>query len=258
MAAADPLREAHTVNAPRLAAAALCLLAVGGCGFGDGGQPGATGDRAGEPALAGATDPVAAGARPGAGSTVPTGVRTITIAATGDVLPHSPLWRQAAADAGGDGYDFGPMFAEIEPVLASADLAICHLETPIAPVGEEYSTSPLYGVPPEIAEAIAGAGFDRCSTASNHAVDRGVAGVIRTVDVLEAAGVAQSGMARTEPESRPRVFEQHGIAISHLSYTYGLNGNYVPPGEDWRAPLIDADRIVARRDDRPRAGCRAS
>jgi len=170
---------------------------------------------------------------------------TLTVAATGDVLPHSPLWRQAANDAGGDGYDFAPMFAEIEPTLAAADLAICHLETPIAPEGEEYSTSPLYGVPPQIADAISSAGFDRCSTASNHAFDRGVAGIDRTVEVLLAAGVEQSGMARTEPESHPAPFTVNGITVSHLSFTYGHNGNYVPPGEDWRAPLIEADRVVA-------------
>ena len=36
------------------------------------------------------------------------------------------------------------------PVLESVDLAICHLETPIAPEGEEFTTMPRYGVPAEI------------------------------------------------------------------------------------------------------------
>ena len=38
--------------------------------------------------------------------------RQLTVAATGDILPHSPLWTQAVSNAGGAGYDFAPMFAD--------------------------------------------------------------------------------------------------------------------------------------------------
>ena len=85
-------------------------------------------------------------------------------------------------------------------------------------------TMPFYGVPAEIADAIAAAGYDRCSTASNHAADRGTAGIDRTVDVLEAAGLGQSGMARTPAEIEPRVFDVAGVTMSHLSYTCSYNG----------------------------------
>src|SRR6056297_443949 len=112
------------------------------------------------------------------------------------------------------------MFDDIAPVIEQADLAVCHLETPIAPVGEEFSTDALYGVPPEIVSAMAGAGFDRCSTASNHALDRYGRGVDRTIEVLEVNGMGQSGMARNEAESLPSVFVVGGVAMSHLSYTY--------------------------------------
>ena len=54
---------------------------------------------------------------------------------TGDVLMHSPLWDRAVRNGGGTP-DFVPMFAGIEPLVAAADWAVCHLETPIAPPGE--------------------------------------------------------------------------------------------------------------------------
>jgi poly-gamma-glutamate capsule biosynthesis protein CapA/YwtB (metallophosphatase superfamily) len=171
--------------------------------------------------------------------------RQLTIAATGDILVHSPLWSQAARNAGGVGYDFAPMFAEIAPVIGFADLAICHLETPIAPVGQALSTSPLYGVPVQVTHAIASAGYDRCSTASNHSFDRGVAGIDRTVSALESVGVQQSGMARTRSETIPKVVDVGGVAVSHLSYTYGFNGVYIAPGDRWRSSLIDVDQIIA-------------
>ncbi len=168
------------------------------------------------------------------------------MAFTGDTLPHSPLWRQAARNAEPDiGYDFGPMLAGLRPIVAGVDLAVCHLETPIAPLGEDLSTNPFYGVPAEIADAIALAGYDRCSTASNHAADRGTAGVDRTVDALEAAGVEQSGMARRPEEIEPRVFTVDGVAIAHLSYTFSYNGLSFPADEPWRSAVIDPERIVA-------------
>ncbi|WP_158412455.1 CapA family protein [Ilumatobacter nonamiensis] len=175
---------------------------------------------------------------------VPLEPRSMTMAFTGDVLPHSPLWRGAAENAGGNGYDFFPMFAPIAPTVSAADLAVCHLETPIVPVGEELSTDPLYGVPPEVVSAMARAGYDRCSTASNHVLDRRVAGIDRTIEVLAENGMGQSGMARNELEAVPAVFDVNGISISHLSYTYGTNGLPIPAGEPWRTNLIEPARII--------------
>jgi poly-gamma-glutamate synthesis protein (capsule biosynthesis protein) len=174
--------------------------------------------------------------------------RTVSLALSGDTLPHSPLWRQAernAAAAGKTGHDFDPMLAGLAPVLATVDLAVCHLETPIAPEGEGFTTMPRYGVPEEVADAIVAAGYDRCSTASNHTADRGTAGIDRTVDVLESSGLGQSGMARSPDEIRPQVFDIDGVAVSHLSYTWSYNGLSLPEGEQWRSAIIDPERIIS-------------
>jgi poly-gamma-glutamate synthesis protein (capsule biosynthesis protein) len=137
------------------------------------------------------------------------------------------------------------MFARLEPLVGSADVGICHLETPVAPPGQPLTSYPAYGVPAAITTGVAAAGYDRCSTASNHTLDRGVAGVDATVDALEAAGLAQSGMARTEAESVPQVILTNGVRFAHLSYTYSFNGARLPPDQPWRSALIDPDRIVA-------------
>jgi poly-gamma-glutamate capsule biosynthesis protein CapA/YwtB (metallophosphatase superfamily) len=178
--------------------------------------------------------------------------RQIILGFTGDTLMHSPLWDQARKNAqqrGAGEYDFTPMMSGLHRVLGGVDLGICHLETPIAPVGEPLSTAPLYGVPPEVVEAIVAAGHQRCSTASNHALDRGVNGIARTIEVLEEWGVSQHGMARTPEEIEPSVFDVGGIAITHLSYTYSYNGLRPPRDEPWRSALIDTGRIIedARR-----------
>jgi len=107
---------------------------------------------------------------------------------------------------------------------------------------------PRYGVPAEVVDAIVVGGFGRCSTASNHTLDRGSDGIDRTVEVLTAAGVSQSGMARTPDEIEPTVLDVAGVAVAHLSYTWSYNGLRLPDGDEWRSALIDPERILADVD----------
>lgn len=174
--------------------------------------------------------------------------RSFTIAASGDILVHRPVWDRAAgygAQAGLD-FDFRPMFAPVRRVLSSADLAICHLETPLSPTNRDLSSYPVFNVPHQVAEAIAWAGFDRCSTASNHSLDRGVEGVAATLDALDRAGVRHTGTARRTREARrPRLERVNGVRVAHLSYTYGFNGFSLPQGRPWLANPLDPERVLA-------------
>lgn len=171
---------------------------------------------------------------------------TFSIIVTGDLMGHIPIVDRASANTGGAGYDFAPMFRTVEPTISAADLAICHLETPIAPPGTEIDpVPPEYGIPAEMAVAIASAGYDRCSLASNHSMDKGSAGIDATLNALDAAGVGHSGMARTPAESASSVIDVAGVPVTHLSYTFSYNGRPAANGESWRSNLIDPDRIVA-------------
>lgn len=173
--------------------------------------------------------------------------RSFTLAATGDLLLHSPVVRQAAAHGAvtGRAFDFRPLFAEVKSALAAADLALCHLEVPLTADHRDLSSYPVFNAPRELAEAIADTGYDGCSTASNHAVDQGVAGVVATLDALEQHGVRAAGTARTQAEADTvDLYQAGGVAVGHLSYTYGLNGFPLPPSAPWSANLIDPERIV--------------
>jgi poly-gamma-glutamate capsule biosynthesis protein CapA/YwtB (metallophosphatase superfamily) len=177
-------------------------------------------------------------------TTVP-GPPRIRFAFSGDVLIHSQLWTRAQQNANGNGYDFTPMFATVKPLLDGVDFAICHLEVPVAPPGQNPSTFPLYGSPKEIVAAVAWAGYDRCSTASNHTLDKDVPGIEATTAAFDEAGITQVGMARTPAEIEPTVLEVNGIKFTHLAYTYSYNGRQPPRGEEWRSALIDPERIIA-------------
>ncbi|HEU4448474.1 MAG TPA: CapA family protein [Gaiellaceae bacterium] len=176
------------------------------------------------------------------------GARTLTLVASGDLLIHQPVWARALALGGGERYDFRPLFRATRPLLRGADLALCHVETPLrrgAPSGY-----PVFRTPPALARAIAWAGWDACSTASNHSVDQGMPGVRTTLRALGRAGVRHAGTARTRRESRRiTLLDVGGVRIALLSYTYGTNG--IPPPTSWSVNLIDA-RGIARDGRRAR------
>lgn len=171
------------------------------------------------------------------------------MATAGDLLVHPPLTAQAAADAAAarrDGHDFNRVLAAVAPVLRAADLAICHLEQPLAEPEGPFTGWPRFSAPPQLADAIARAGFDTCSTASNHSLDTGMAGITRTLDNLDRVGVAHTGTARTESEAdTPNIIDVRGVPVAQLSYTFSFNGLPLPADAPWAANLIDPQAILA-------------
>lgn len=183
--------------------------------------------------------------------------REFTMVATGDPLIHEDFWYQAMADAaitGKGDMDYYPLMANIADITSTADYAVCHMETVVAPRGGPYSGYPMFSVPPQIITAKAEMGYDLCTTASNHTFDDGAEGIERTLGELEAAGIAHAGSARTPAEAAtPTIVdvqtEQGPVKVAHLNYTYGFNGLPYPNGETWRANKIDVPTILdeARR-----------
>lgn len=165
----------------------------------------------------------------------------LTVAASGDFLIHGPVWRRALADGGGRRYDFRPMLSRIAPVIAGADLALCHLETPLSygpPRGY-----PSFRTPVSLAAAIRGAGWDACSTASNHTLDAGQRGVNTTLGVVKRAGLRQAGSYRTRAASlRPTILEAKGVKVAFLAYTALTNGQRAP--HPWTVNMASAPRIA--------------
>ena len=131
------------------------------------------------------------------------------------------------------------MLAPIEPWVGEADLAICHLEGALDPQNAGLSYYPLFNAPHEVADALAAAGYDACSTAGNHTLDHGFTGVSDTLDILDAAGIRHAGSARTPEERLPSLYEVNGVTVGHISYTYGTNGIPAPSDKPWAVNLID-------------------
>lgn len=185
----------------------------------------------------------------------PTQTPEVTLSFTGDMLVHDDLRAQAARNAGGSGFDFAPMLAEVAPLLRRADWAVCHQETPISADNTALSGYPAFNAPRELATGMKAAGYDACSTASNHTVDKGLRGVTATLDTLDAAGIVHAGSARSAAEAATfTIWRVKGLPIGHLSYTYGTNG--IPSPTPWAVDLIEPARIRADAAAVRRAGAK--
>ncbi len=150
-----------------------------------------------------------------------------TVSASGDLLMHQPLLDRARANAGGSGYDFAPFFKEIKPWIEDVDLGLCHAETPMGP--GPTSTYPLFNTPADLATSIRRSGWDVCSTASNHSLDQGQAGIDGTVKAFHRNDVEHTGSFRSEKASkRPTILNVKGVKIGFVSYTDATNGLNAP------------------------------
>lgn len=160
-----------------------------------------------------------------------------TVSASGDLLMHQPLLDRALANGGGSHYDFTPFFTAIRPYVAGVEEGLCHVETPMGP--GRPSTYPIFNTPTELAAAIHRSGWDACSTASNHSVDQGQAGIDGTVKALHRHHVRHTGSFRSRAASRrPTILRVHGVKVGFVAYTDALNG--LRPPHPWSVNLYSA------------------
>ncbi|MDJ0351584.1 CapA family protein [Pseudarthrobacter sp. PH31-O2] len=249
-----PTRRARLITV----AAALSLVAsLASCG--SGAQPENGGSRS---AAAGSSESGAASAGtpvPGPSTSpapIPTpgkgpacrAVRCASVLVTGDMLVHAQLWDQARADAlatGAKGLDFGPLLEGQRRYIEKSDLAICHQETPVAGPTGPFSAYPSFNVPPQIITAAQGVGYQACTTASNHTIDQGTAGLVRTLDAMDAAGLQHTGSYRSEADSQGIMVLQTAAAkIAVIDASYGLNGQV--PEADWQVDMLDPGVMIAK------------
>jgi poly-gamma-glutamate capsule biosynthesis protein CapA/YwtB (metallophosphatase superfamily) len=177
-----------------------------------------------------------------------------TVAASGDFLVHEPVAARALANGGGSRYAFGPMFASIRPRIAGADLALCHIETPLVP--GPVRGYPSFRTPPALARAVRATGWDACSTASNHSLDAGQHGIGTTLRALDRAGLKHAGTARSQAEARrTTIVDVKGVKVALLAFTAVSNGQAVPHA--WSYNWASAGRILKAARRARRRGAQA-
>ncbi|NOU87206.1 CapA family protein [Paenibacillus sp. LMG 31460] len=183
----------------------------------------------------------------------------ITIAAVGDLLMKSEIIDSAKQE---DGYSFDPIFEPIKPYLMNHDLTIGNLETTFSgnrqlgrmgirpkcncPMERRNPRTgyPVFNCPDALAATLKNAGFHVLTTSNNHCMDGGVAGLKRTLKVLDQHGLKHTGTSRTLDEANQHlIMRVKGVDIGILAYTKGTNAISVP--RRWMVNPFDRKKMIA-------------
>ncbi|SHE38209.1 poly-gamma-glutamate synthesis protein (capsule biosynthesis protein) [Seinonella peptonophila] len=149
----------------------------------------------------------------------------VTFAAFGDTMMHEPQIKDGKTATG---YNFNHVFKEVKSYLSKPDIAIGNFEMTLAGPSKPYNGYPLFNAPDQIVDALLNSGVDVMSTANNHAIDTGAAGLKRTYQQLSKKGLLPVGTASKQEEQKPTIVEKNNIKIGFLAYTEHTNGNPVP------------------------------
>lgn len=136
---------------------------------------------------------------------------------------------------------------DISEALSAPDVMILNLETTVAEpdVGRAIQKKFTFKSPPVSATLLADAGVDVAALANNHALDYGPEAVIRTIEILEDAGVATAGTGPTSPDAYRGIrLDVSGWDLAILSFSR-VPCDSPEPGETyieevaWACPQFD-------------------
>ena len=168
----------------------------------------------------------------------------VNLIMVGDMLMHLRVTQSGKMEDGS--YNYDAIFANVKEEIEKADLAIVNQEVILG--GEElgFSGYPTFNTSYALGDAIANAGFDVVLHATNHTMDKGKQGILNCSNYWKTnhPEIAVLGMYETEEESEEiYVYEQDGIRIAILNYTYGLNGLSKPSDMPFAVNLMEEDKM---------------
>ena len=150
---------------------------------------------------------------------------TVSLFIVGDIMSHRAVSKSA------EEFGYSSFFKYLADRIEGADLAIGNMEFPLA--GKPYTGYPAFSGPDGYAQYLSDVGFDVFLTANNHILDKGTAGLRRTIDVLEEKGLVFTGVARDEKADtllNPLMLHVRGLRIAVINFTYGTNTG---PWDKW-------------------------
>ena len=175
----------------------------------------------------------------------------LRIMMVGDMLMHSRIIDSGLKADGS--YNFDHLFKNVTNYIQEADIAIVNQETIMGGPELGYSGYPRFNSPYELADAEVKAGFNVILHATNHTTDKGKEAVLNCMNYWDTKypEIAYLGINKTQEEQDNNifVFEQNGIKVAILNYTYVLNGNRMPEDMPYLVNLmtkgVSEKRIIA-------------
>ena len=170
---------------------------------------------------------------------------SINLIMVGDVLLHDRIEENSVDENGV--YNYDSLFQNTKERIESADLAIVNQEVIIG--GEELRITgyPAFNAPYELADALVDAGFDIICQGTNHALDRGKAGIVNCDSYWEEKfpDIVVLGIHNDEEEKPYYIYEVGGKKIAFFNYTYGTNGIALPNDMPYAVDILDEQKVIA-------------
>lgn len=172
---------------------------------------------------------------------------SIDLIMVGDILAHEGVYNSGFYPDGTVNYDH--IFAQVKDDIQAADIAIVNQEVVLGGIELGLSGYPCFNSPTELGEALADAGFNVILHATNHTLDKGITGVDNTLNFwktkhpdIAVLGIHDESFTDYSTQDI-YVFEQNGLRISILNYTYGTNGIPIPQSRPLIVNMLDEEKV---------------
>ncbi len=151
----------------------------------------------------------------------------------GDALIHSNIYLDAKNEDGS--YDFKPMLEYTKPIIEQYDLKYYNQETILGGKDLGLSSYPRFNSPTEVGDAFIDSGFNLVSLATNHTMDKGEEGVLRSLNYWNSKeNIVKAGQYSSfDDRAQERIYDINGIKYAFFSYTTWTNGLETPTGKEY-------------------------
>jgi poly-gamma-glutamate capsule biosynthesis protein CapA/YwtB (metallophosphatase superfamily) len=162
-----------------------------------------------------------------------------------------------AGDVAVETADPAVLMGHVAPYFRSSAIAFCNCEWPLTDRGASWpgKAGRVVRSRPELVSTYTLCGFDVVSLANNHVMNFGVEGLMQTIEVLDAAGIAHSGAGRNRTAAhRPAVITRDGRRYAFLSYTSVFTAGFEATDERPGMAVVKIDtsyRIPKRLHEMP-------
>lgn len=170
--------------------------------------------------------------------------KSVKISFTGDIMCEAIQINSHKVDE--EKYDFSEIFSDMRNYFKRSDYVVTNLETPVAGVKFGFCDKKFsFNTPEEFLIAIKDMGVNLVTTANNHCLDRGVEGLIKTIETLDRYNLSHIGTYNKKNKGFIKSID--GIKVGFLSYTYGTNAfannNYLKKKEKYMVNLFQQQEL---------------
>ena len=148
--------------------------------------------------------------------------RSVTFTFAGNVLINDRMWYDTSTED--NAYDFKYVFEDLKTTMKKSNINFYSQQSILG--GKELGISYYsnYNSPIDLGEAMVDIGFNMISLANYHAYDKGITGIMNSLDFWDKNNVVYSGTSISEEKRNSNnIITKNNIKIGLLAYTMGTD-----------------------------------